>query len=493
MRSYRAIGKNPSLIKCAIFALALGFLATTAFAQSRQEKELFAAGKRAFADELYAVAEGQFRELLQRFPESKLAGEAYLNLGQSLYYQERWADAAIALDAGRRPADPKIADSFLFWLGESYARQNRLSDALPLYRELAEKYPKSKYRSATQFGIGDMLFRGAQFADARAAFVAALRDPPNAEFAAEVIIGLGKINLALNDPAAAEANFRDVITNYSKTDALWLARYWWAESRQRQNDPAGALTELRAITDFKQKIRPRNLRAEASYAIGRIHLSRGEFNLASEAFSRAKQEAKSSELQTASLLQRAEALLRGGQPDSAIAELRTTEPMTAPVAFRIAELLYGQKQFKNSLDAYRSVAANFSQSELVGAAHYGAGWSLVELGKPTEAVDEFTQAAQMGPSIELKAQAQTKIGDIYLSLSQYPRAVESYQAVLEKFSPSSVSARAQFQIGFTQTEAGDFSAAAAAFETLVQKFAGSAYTEPRNSPITSQRAQARKD
>lgn len=446
-------------------------------AEPRRAQELYRAGKRAFADEQFAVAEGHFRQLLQNHPDSRHAAEAHLLLGEALFFQERFADAATTLSEGAEKHPQKLADAFRFWQAETAAQRGRFADAAAAYREVVENFPHSKYRAQALFGLADARFRAADLDGAQEAFTALLREAGGGPFAAEALVGLGKVHLARGAAATAERNFRAVQSDHARSRAVWLAHYWLAETRLHQGDTEGALEELRKITEAQTRVFPRDLRAEAWHSIGRAHLRREDYAAAAAAFEQARSAARSASLRSAAALQQAEALVRAGQTDSAIEQMRATEPITAPVLFRVAELLYGQRKFPEALATYREVVEKFPQHELAGWAHYGAGWSLLEMGRAAESVDEFARSVALGPTMELQAQAQFKIGDVHLAQRQFARAVEAYQAVLDRFGNSSVSARAQFQLGVTHAEAEDWAAAEEAWERLLERFPGSAYAE----------------
>lgn len=109
---------------------------------SEQEQYAFAQGLVSKGE--YAGAEAALKVFLQRFPDSKLAGNAQYWLGQTYYIRKSYTESTRAFLEGYNsyPKSPKSA-AFLLKIGMSLYAMGEKSDACDAYRELSLRFPKS--------------------------------------------------------------------------------------------------------------------------------------------------------------------------------------------------------------------------------------------------------------------------------------------------------------------------------------------------------------
>ena len=76
---------------------------------------------------------------------------------------------------------------------------------------------------------------------------------PVEDFLSQVALGLAKAAMARNDYAAAERLFRDVVAQYSATDAAAESQYWAGVARYRAtNDPCALKATAQAFGERYQ-------------------------------------------------------------------------------------------------------------------------------------------------------------------------------------------------------------------------------------------------
>jgi tol-pal system protein YbgF len=92
----------------------------------------------------YALAEQGFRDFLRKYPEERLVPDAQYWLGESLYQQQRYRDAAESFLAVSTKFERtgKAPDSLLR-LGQSLAALNKRDAACATLAEVGRKYPKA--------------------------------------------------------------------------------------------------------------------------------------------------------------------------------------------------------------------------------------------------------------------------------------------------------------------------------------------------------------
>ena len=91
----------------------------------------------------YQKAEQSFRQYSQTYPSAKDAPDAEYWLGESLYQQKKFADAAeVFLDAQKSHPKSGKAPDMMLKLGMSLAKLNNRDTACVTYKEVARRYPQ---------------------------------------------------------------------------------------------------------------------------------------------------------------------------------------------------------------------------------------------------------------------------------------------------------------------------------------------------------------
>lgn len=90
----------------------------------------------------YRVAEVAFRSHIERFPDDPMAADAYYWLGEALYGQERYAEAAsVFIDMQRDFPQSKYGAENMLKLGLSMAKLDDRQTACATLDKIAERYP----------------------------------------------------------------------------------------------------------------------------------------------------------------------------------------------------------------------------------------------------------------------------------------------------------------------------------------------------------------
>ena len=91
----------------------------------------------------YQQAEASFRQYSQTYPNAKDAPDAEYWLGESLYQQKKYADAAeVFLDAQKTHPQNGKAPDMMLKLGMSLAKLNNRDTACVTYKEVTRRYPQ---------------------------------------------------------------------------------------------------------------------------------------------------------------------------------------------------------------------------------------------------------------------------------------------------------------------------------------------------------------
>ncbi|RFC63172.1 tol-pal system protein YbgF [Fulvimarina endophytica] len=158
-----AAGGNPDAQIADIIGGGAGTASTTPPASQSSSQPVAAPSGNAQAvysaayDELlagdYASAEQSFRQYVQTYPNSPDASDAQYWLGESLYQQQKYADAAeVFLNAQKDDPEATKAPEMMLKLGMSLAALGNAETACITYREVSSRYPQMNETLRTKLG-----------------------------------------------------------------------------------------------------------------------------------------------------------------------------------------------------------------------------------------------------------------------------------------------------------------------------------------------------
>lgn len=465
-----------------IFLLCLA-LVPAGFAQ---ESRFYNRGKAAFEDELYEVAEKQFRELIEKHPTTSRREEAILLWAQSLIHLDRWEEAARILKAELGSPKPprRYKDGYVFWLGEAYSQGKQYSEAEKRYREVIDTHSGSPYAAQAQYGLAWALYRTDRTDEALALFsqLAAFSDKPRKEVAQKARLDMGQVYLELRQFDRAREVFEPIANKEPVNKFNFIARYWLGQTAYAQKQYEEALTQLEQIVN-QPKVSPPWLEGEAWSSIGWIYWHQSDFEKSAQAFEKAFETLENEKKKRESAIQFGQCYLRLGKIDTALEKMKDfvkanpSDALAPEVQLAIADIYFSQNRFEEAALEYGRLITNYPQNAAVPIARYGRGWSLLEQKKYDESVQEFQQAAANTSDSTVAADAMYKIGDVYYVTRQFEKSITAYQIVVEKYPGSSHLEQALFQILQAQLNLGNITAAEAALSKLIEAFPNSRYRD----------------
>ncbi|WP_062228885.1 tol-pal system protein YbgF [Aureimonas frigidaquae] len=115
---------------------------TVAAVQPRNESDLYGLGYNYLLAGEYVMAEETFRQYTQTYPNAENAADAQYWLGESLFAQKKYRDAAeVFLTAQKQHANSSKGPEMLLKLGMSLAALDNRDTACATYSEVEKRYP----------------------------------------------------------------------------------------------------------------------------------------------------------------------------------------------------------------------------------------------------------------------------------------------------------------------------------------------------------------
>src|SRR5271170_7929513 len=130
------------LCRCFLIFSALVLGGTPIFAASTREDRAYAAAASAFQDAMWSRAETEFAQFAAKYPKSTNATEAVLLQAQAEFQQGKFTEVVTLLST-RKAGAGKLADQYVYWIGEAQFQGGDFSTAANTFISLAQNFPES--------------------------------------------------------------------------------------------------------------------------------------------------------------------------------------------------------------------------------------------------------------------------------------------------------------------------------------------------------------
>jgi TolA-binding protein len=435
-----------------IFALVLS--GEQMFAAGTREERAYAAAASAFQDGMWSRAEVEFAQFAEKYPKSERVAEAVLLQAEADVKQDKFLQAIELLTAGE-PQAGKLADQYVYWLGEAQFQNGDYAAAATTFSRLVRDFAVSSRRLDAAVNEAAACAKLGQWSQASAWLQA-----PAGAFQAEAKKNPTDERVARGQLLLAEALLR----------------------QSKLNEAAAILNSLAS-----QKLTP-ELNWQQAQLLCRVQLASGETNAALASTTnliRLADLTGQTEMRAKSVVEQGGILEGMGRTGNALAVYQENLSTNVPVAWqrqailKIAELAAAQRKFSEAAQsleqflkqfpdssaadvalltlgelhlkeyvAQPAVATNglqeaeaqfgqflntYKNSALTNKAYLDQGWCFWLAGKFPESLAAFKTAAQtLPPSVDL-AVARFKTGDAMFTLGDFAGARENYEAVWQKF------------------------------------------------------------
>jgi TolA-binding protein len=333
------------------------------------------------------AATARLEKYLAAHPEDAACDAVLLTLGDLRLKQHLLARAAGPSSPSNDPAVPGT---------------NNLQQAILLYDQLIQKYPRSPYVGKAQVNRGWALLADGNLVEAQAAFKLATDKLPLCEDQAIARFKLADTQFLQNDVTNALAGYRRIIEDYGglprvRTGLFDRAWYQIARACVRTGDLKSAQEAMRRVL----VLYPASLYSE------RILLLLGQ------------------ELNRTNRAVEARGLF------TEFAQQFTNSALLPEVQLAIARSHELEGNWKAAIRAYDEVLARFPTNAVVPRAEYQRGLACDRAGWATNALQSLTAFLARYPTNELAPQAQDWLGDYHYRNDDFVEAERDYQRLYQ--------------------------------------------------------------
>ena len=430
------------------------------------EESAFTAAHSEFLDGYYDFAEGDFAEFARKYPSSVRLPEACLLQAQARFEQSNYVGAVELLTA-RRPTAGKLADEYVFWLGQSRFFNREYQEAAGAFAELAVAFPDSPRRlqsCVTEAAARSMLGQWPQVIEllgqTNSFFQTAVRTNAGNPNVASGFLLLSKAYQGLNDSRSA-MNVLDVLGKLpiSLTED-WQRAYLLCQILLTNGSTEAALENATNLLALANASGQRTLQADTAAFQADALERQGRTNDAIAAYERNLAEGTPAARQREALLKIADYdLAQNNLPEAArrleefLARFPTADSAdlalltlgTVRLRQQQAGSLTNQpsitptnapaftNNFPNAQVAFQTFTNRFPQSPHLGKALLQLGEYYLLNTNLAEGEAVFQRAVASLPVSYEQAAGYFKLANAQFARANYAAAATNYQAIVDKF------------------------------------------------------------
>jgi len=456
----------------AVALICIGALLTcsSSRAASSGENRAYEAAIKSFQDGMWERAESEFDQFVAKHPKSERVPEAVLLQAQAQFKQGKFG-SVIALLTAREGGAGKLADKYLFWIGEAQFQSTNYDAAAATFDRLVRDFPLSARRleaSVGEAGARAKLNEWPRVVELLqkpdGAFQQTARISTNQEFIAHGYLLLAEAGLMQKEFAPAEAALQPLSQLKLPTELNWQRQHLLCRIQLAAGRVEDAQKTSDGLVSIAESAGRNDLLAISVALRAQILEQLGLRDEAVAAFKRNLAPGTPVELQRQALLKVAELTMAQNRPGEAgeILENFLTQFSNAPAA-DVALLTLGELHLKQHVAPGQTNAASpatnhlhlalgcfdrlintFSNGTLMGKAELDRGWCDWLAAKAAEDRGDTNSAAQkiaesllafriaatnLPPSEDL-AVARFKLADAQFELNDYAGALQNYQEAL---------------------------------------------------------------
>jgi TolA-binding protein len=400
-RAEASKGKGWALMNTERFAeAAMSFTKAYDLYKAQGEKEycLFKAGDAQFANSQYKLASETYHTLIDRFPESALAPDAFFQLGESFVRSDltKEAEESFTQLAQKYPTSP-LAEEALIRVAQMKFDKGLFKEAIDGFTILMGKYPSGKSYAEALHGRGMAHYKQWHFAEALKDFDSILNKYGTSKVAEPSFFKRGICHYWLGRDDKALTICKEFLNKYPNSKwagdvTFWIAKFEFNHDRYEEAE--------KNFIKFADQYKDHPLADDALLRAGLAASGRNEFVRSIEYLTRMLKEYPNSKKIAEARFAQGDALRQLAKFSAAILifdEIVNKYPDSELV--NPAWLHKGDCQFslgaedvaryKEAIGSYRVVAnSSTANMGLVLKAEYMIGRSLEKLGRAVEAFEE---------------------------------------------------------------------------------------------------------
>ncbi len=419
----------------------------------------------------FAKSKGLFEDLLVKYPDTKLRGDATEKIGECDYFL---GDYGGAVDRTKQALsmteDDQVAEPGLYYQGRSCEALGLPDSAMQTYSEYISRFPSSAHSQEVRVLYAKLLISGKTditraltllgqvtpdspvYFDSRLEVARAYEATGASDTAQSILLGLAQASGNPNRQARA----------YFELGKLYFQSRSYKKSE-----------ESFVLASKDDDLYPQAMKSAAvSAAAGNDFANAKLYFL--NAISRLKgADSFKAHLDYAAALYAADDFQGAAQIYTTAIDISPSDSVKSESLYMAAESFYRAGAFQESAADYKKYFDTYPNGPRAETALLGYGYAQYFSDDFANAALTFQSFIQKYPSSRMLSDAYLRMGDCYFYGKDYNRALGIYQDATSRFAGDTSSAYAWYQAGQTQFKLGQFSEALNDFRFVLGKFPSS--------------------
>ncbi len=376
----------------------------------------------------YRPAADAYRQASRLQPKSQQGEYAAFQLAQCLYRLQEFEQATTeAENFTKRYSTSSLADDAAYLAGWIAFQQKRYDEAVTQFKILADQYPDGSATARGYYAMGDALYNLGKYDDAIASYKLVADRFPSSPFAADAVNAMQYCLTLLGREKEAN-DIADKYININPNSALAQdVKFKKAELFFNGRKYENAITEYE---DFIKKNPKSERNAEAMLMLAKSYVGMNDTTKAFMTFKRVEELYPQSPIAAASALEMGLTRLeqkRYNEADTLFAAVERkypTDESAIRASFERANLREAKGDTVGAITLYRNVSERFKGSDYGDRCRYRvASWfrSKQQFDSARTQFEALTSRKD-----ELGAEAQFRIGELYLREKKFQPAIEAF-------------------------------------------------------------------
>ncbi|MBF0593724.1 MAG: tetratricopeptide repeat protein [Candidatus Omnitrophica bacterium] len=429
----------------------------------------------------YDAARELFAKLVELFPSNNLSEDASFKLGECDYNGAKYEGAVFQFNKyiATYPHSSRLAEAY-FNIGESYYFLEQYDKSADYYEKARASATDPKTALSAMVSRGWSLFKKNDFEGALKVFDEAQAHAKVNNFPEDdVLLGKASLFTAQEKYAEAAANYGDLIARFPSSSRVPESYLGRANAYYLLNNYAKAIDDYKVlIALFPANAQSDKTLEKARFGLAWTYLKNGNIDQSIESFKGVLDKTESKAVKVSALTQIGDAYQEAGQIDKAIEtydRILKDLPDTLYsdyVQYRLGVALLKTGKIDGALLSFQALKTNYPKSKYIAESQYYAGmcyfkkydWVAV-----LEVMEPFIKTTALDNEFASEARYLEALS--FFNLKQYDKALIAF-AEMQKLFPAKPQVQQNAELGIAKTkyETGNTKEALTLFEQIVTRY-----------------------
>lgn len=417
---------------------------------------------------------GLLELFVDRWPDHELAPEATFELAVGYYEQRRYSDAGDAFSdvVDRYPESDLVGDA-LYYRGNAAIAGGEFEQALADFERASEMdAAPATLKDEVRFQRAWLQYRNDEFAEAAQSFAALHEEAGRSDEGAEALFWAAESNYQLGELDRAKQLFTQYVRTHAGGEHVDAAHYALGWTNFKQGNYTQAVAEFNQFLEVYRASETDEFVPYRTDALLRLADSYYALKRYSEAIRTYRQVAE--QAGDYALYQVAQAFYNSGEAFDAISAFRDLleeypdSEWAEEARYSLGNIFFQNQDYDQAIEEYQRLIESYPQDPLAAKAQYGIGDALFNAGRSAEAIAAYRVVLERYPNSAYISDAAAGIQYALLSTGDEAGAAEAIEEYIAANPNSPVADELRFRQAEVNYQSGRTDMALTELQEFVQ-------------------------